>query len=430
MGHHGSGSILVNRRTEHRVAGFHAYALLVSHLFNPWYSAHMTAAVTTLPNQRALFDIPDDVAYLNCAYMSPLLNSVAAAGEKAVRQKQRPWEVTLTDFFSVPDRGRELFARIIGADREDIAIIPAVSYGMAVAALNIQLSAGQEILVLEDQFPSNVYPWMELAKSTGGRLVTLPRNPSPGTAGAQESWTARIIAAIGSQTAIVALPQCHWIDGSLIELPEVGKAARQAGAALVLDVTQSAGALPIDVREIQPDYLVAAAYKWLLGPYSLGFMYIAPQRRGGRPLEHNWTGRKGAEDFARLVDYQQEPAPGMRRFDMGERSQLHLMPMAVTAMEQILDWGIEAIATTLAQKTRLIADHAGQLGLVSVPENLRAGHYLGLQFPAGMPGDLREQLASHHVHVSIRGDSMRVTPHLYNTDTDIDRLFEALEAVL
>ena len=390
----------------------------------------MIDSFSILPNQRALFDIPDDVAYLNCAYMSPLLNAVAAAGEAAVRQKQHPWEITPPDFFTVPDLGRELFARIIGASREDIAIVPAVSYGMAVAAINIQVGAGQEILVLEDQFPSNIYPWMEKAKSSGGRLVILPRTSSPGDSGKQETWASRILEAIGAQTAIVALPQCHWIDGSLIDLATVGKAARKVGAALVLDLTQSAGAMPVDVQEIQPDYLVAASYKWLLGPYSLGFLYIAPQRQGGQPLEHGWAGRKGAEDFSRLVDYQEAPAPGVRRFDMGERSQFHLMPMAVTAMQQILDWGVAAIAATLARKTRDIAECVGQLGLVSVPENLRAGHYLGLRFPAGMPKDIHQQLARHHVHVSIRGDSMRVTPHLYNTDSDTNRLFEALETVL
>lgn len=390
----------------------------------------MSASITTLPNQRALFDIPQDVAYLNCAYMSPLLTAVAAAGEQAVRQKQHPWEISPSDFFNVPDLGRELFARIIGASREDIAIVPAVSYGVAVAALNIEVAAGQEILLLEDQFPSNVYPWMELAKSSGGRLITLPRTPNPAEAGCRKSWTERIIDAIGPQTAVVALPHCHWIDGSLIDLAEVGRAARNSAAALVLDVTQSAGAMPLNVQEIKPDFLVAAAYKWLLGPYSLGFLYIAPKRQGGQPLEHNWTGRKGAEDFSRLVDYQQEPAPGVRRFDMGERSQLHLMPMAVKALQQVLGWGVEAIAATLAEKTRVIAERAGQLGLISVSEELRAGHYLGLKFPAGMPVDIHEQLARRQVHVSIRGDSMRVTPHLYNTDADTDRLFDALEAVV
>jgi selenocysteine lyase/cysteine desulfurase len=402
----------------------------VSQTVNPWYSATMTEAVTTLPNQRELFDIPQDVAYLNCAYMSPLLKAVAIVGEQAVRQKQHPWEITPSDFFAIPDLGRELFARIIGASGEDIAIVPSVSYGMAVAALNIDITAGQEILLLEDQFPSNVYPWMELAKSSGGRVITIPRIPASADADFRNSWTSRIIEAIGPQTAVVALPHCHWIDGSLIDLAPVGEAARKSGAALVLDVTQSAGAMPLDVQEIKPDFLVAASYKWLLGPYSLGFLYIAPERQGGQALEHNWTGRKGAEDFSRLVDYQQDPAPGVRRFDMGERSQLHLMPMAVKALQQVLDWGVEAIAASLGEKTRIIAERAGDLGLVSVAEELRAPHYLGLKFPDGMPADIHEQLARRQVHVSIRGDSMRVTPHLYNSNADADRLFDALQAVL
>ncbi len=384
----------------------------------------------TLPNQRALFDIPEEVAYLNCAYMSPLLNKVAAAGEAAVRQKQRPWEITSGDFFELPDLARELFAGMIGSDREAIAIVPAVSYGMAVAALNIELEAGQEILLLEDQFPSNVYPWTEKAKESGGHVVTLPRAPVSGLEDSSDAWTTRIIDAINPRTKIVALPQCHWIDGSLIDLIAVGRAVRQVGAALVLDVTQSAGVMPIDVKKIQPDYLVSAAYKWLFGPYSLGYLYVAPHRREGRPLEHGWAVRKGAEDFSRLVDYQEEMAPGARRFDMGGRSQLQLMPMGVCAMQQILDWGIEEIAATLAQKTRAIAERAQHMGLTSVPEKLRAGHYLGLGFPDGLPKNIHQQLAEHNVHVSIRGEAMRVSPHLYNTDQDIDRLFEVLESVM
>jgi len=111
-----------------------------------------------LASQRNLFNIPADVAYLNCAYMSPLMHSVVEAGDIAVRCKQQPWRITTPDFFDLPNRGRELFAGIIAAQRDDIAVIPSVSYGVAVAALNCRVNSGQEILLLEDQFPSNVYP--------------------------------------------------------------------------------------------------------------------------------------------------------------------------------------------------------------------------------------------------------------------------------
>ena len=386
----------------------------------------MNSATRLLPNQRALFDIPEDVAYLNCAYQSPLMKPVVEAGEKAVRMKQHPWQTTSPDFFSLPDRGRELFARIIGADSDGIAVIPAISYGMAIAALNIEMSEAQEILVLEDQFPSNVYPWREKARESGGRMVTVPRPRSLAGELTPAEWTPSIIEAIGPQTAVVALPHCHWTDGTLIDLVAVGEAARSAGAALVLDVAQSLGALPIDVKAIQPDYLVSVTYKWLMGPYSLGFLYVAPHRRDGRPVEHSWAGRKGAENFARLVDYQDEWAPGVQRMDMGEKSQFHLMPMAIAAMEQLLDWGIENIAATLSAKTRNIADRAATLGLTSVPAEQRAGHFLGLRFPGGVPDQLLERLFEQKIFVSVRGDSMRVTPHLYNTEHDVDRLIAAL----
>jgi selenocysteine lyase/cysteine desulfurase len=380
--------------------------------------------IQLLPDQRSLFDIPNDVAYLNCAYMSPLMHSVVEAGEKAVGRKQHPWEISAPDFFELPDRGRELFARLIGAAPAEVAIVPAASYGISLAALNTAVRPGQEILLLHEQFPSNVYPWRQKAMDTGGRVVTVQR---PVFA---QSWTQSIVDAINPQTAVVALPHCHWTDGSMIDLVEVGEMARRVGAALVIDATQSVGALPIDVGAVRPDYLVAAAYKWLLGPYSLGFVYAAPHRHEDRPLEQAWAGRKGAEDFARLVDYQDEYGPGMKRMDMGGASQLHLMPMAIRAMEQILDWGVENIAGTLAHKTREIAERAASLGLSSVPEEFRAGHFLGLGFEGGVPARLLEQLAARKVYVSVRGDSMRITPHLYNDRHDVDRLLEALESEL
>ncbi len=381
-----------------------------------------------LPSQRHLFDIPDDVAYLNCAYQSPLMNSVVAAGEGAVRQKRYPWEITPPDFFTLPNRGRELFARIIGANADDIAIIPSVSYGMAIAALNIDVAAGQEILVLDEQFPSNVYPWREKAGESGARLVTVPRPASASGENSLEPWTDVVLAAIGPQTAIVALPHCHWTDGSLIDLVAVGKKVRREGAALVLDVTQSAGVLPIDVKQVQPDFLVAVTYKWLMGPYSLGFAYIAPQWRDGQGVEQTWGGRKGAEDFTRLVDYQDEWAPGVPRMDMGARSQMQLMPMALAAMEQILAWGVERIAATLAEKTRDIALRTTEIGLESVPEEQRAGHFISLKFPGGVPAPLLDRLFEQKIFVSARGDNMRVTPYLYNSAYDIDRLMAALTA--
>jgi len=373
--------------------------------------------------QRHLFDLPDDVAYLNCAYMSPLSKAVQQAGHDGVARKGQPWRIVSDDFFASVDAGRAAFAELVGATSDDIAVVPAASYGIAVAAGNLEVGPGQRIVVLADQFPSNLYHWRELAQARGAALLTVAR-PADG------AWTPALLAAIDDATAVVATANCHWTDGGLIDLAAVGHRARQVGAALVVDLTQSLGALPFSVAEVDPDFAVSACYKWLLGPYSLGFLYVAPRHQQGRPLEHNWMARRGSEDFARLVDYQDGFQPGARRFDVGESANFTLMPMAVAAMRQLLDWGPGEVQATLAAMTGRIAEAAQTLGLVAGDPAHRAGHFLGLRFPAGPPPGLLESLQRQQVYVSVRGDSMRVTPHVYNSEADVERLLRALRQIL
>ncbi|MGF1472363.1 MAG: aminotransferase class V-fold PLP-dependent enzyme [Rubrobacteraceae bacterium] len=372
-----------------------------------------------LSSKRHLFEVPEDVCYLNCAYMSPQLHSVRAAGEKALALKAQPWRITTPDFFEEPERSRELFARIAGGDADGVAILPSVSYGMAVAAANVPLQEGQNILVLEDQFPSNIYPWREAARRRGANLVTVPRP-------ADYDWTAAILERIDEETALVAVPNCHWTDGSLVDLIPIGERVREVGAALVVDATQSLGAHPLDVSKMKPDFLVSAAYKWLLGPYSLGFMYVGDSYRAGVPVEHNWLAREHSEDFARLVDYRDAYQPGARRYDVGERSNFVLLPMANTAMQQVLDWGVDNISETIGNLTGQIERQAAEHGIRTTPSGRRGRHMIGLQLGPAAPKDLAARLASEDVHVSVRGNSVRVSPHLYNTESDVPRLFEAL----
>jgi selenocysteine lyase/cysteine desulfurase len=377
----------------------------------------------SLPNQRHLFDIPDEIAYLNCAYMSPLLRTAREAGEAALARKSTPWRIRSSDFFAESEAARRLFADLISSEPDGIAITPSASYGISLAAANLPVGPGQRIVLLEDQFPSNVYPWMDLASRGGGSIDVVARPPD-------FDWTRVLLERIDERTAVVAVPHYHWTDGSLVDLERVSERARAVGAALVVDATQSLGAAPLNLERVRPDFLAAAAYKWLLGPYSVGFLYAAPERRGGRPLEFNWITREGSEDFSALVHYQDDFQPGARRFDMGERSNFALMPAALAALEQIRAWKIEEIAATLAELCSHIQRHALELGLVTPPAAYCAPHFVGLRSLSALPSGLPERLESAHIFVSVRGNSIRISPHLYNTREEVDRLFALLAEAL
>ena len=217
----------------------------------------------------------------------------------------------------------------------------------------------------------------------------------------------------------------------MFDLERLSSVCREKGIGLALDVTQSAGAYPIDVRAIQPDFMTAATYKWLMGPYSLGLLYVSKRwQEEGRPVEHNWIHRKNSENFARLVDYEDEYEPGAVRFDVGERSNFALVPAAEAGIRQILEWGVENVAETLSGLTETIAERARDLGLDSMRADKRASHYLGLKMDGVLPTDLLAKLAARRVYVSVRGASIRVTPNVFNDARDADRLLAALEEVL
>lgn len=369
--------------------------------------------------QRHLFDIPEDIAYLNCAYLSPLSHAVVAAGHAGMDRKTRPWEIVTRDFWEGANTARGLFGGLIGAEADDIAVVPAASYGMATAAANAPVAAGQRIIILAEQFPSNVAPWRVLAAERGAELVVIDRPPD-------DNWTSPLLAAIDDRAAVVAVPNCHWTDGTLVDLVAVGQACRDAGAMLAIDLTQSIGAMPFDVAEVRPDFLVAAGYKWMMAPYSIGFLYVDPKHREGRSLEHGWTVRSMDAEFKPMTGYELPFELAARRFDVGEVANFALMPAAIAALEQLQAWGPAEVQATLRAYTDGLSTRIQDLGWQVAPNERRVGHFLGLRRPSGLPEGIVERLAEENVYLTRRGTSLRVTPHLYNHQGDADRLVEAL----
>lgn len=376
--------------------------------------------------QKELFYLPAGMHYLNCGYMSPLARRVEEAGIAGMRRKRVPSEIEPADFFEEVELVRERFARIIGApDASRIALIPSASYGLATAARNLQLQPGQNVVLSSAQFPANVYVWRRTAAERGLEVRTI-EPPTEMTARCKV-WNERVIDAIDGDTGLVALGHVHWTDGSLFDLQSIGERTREVGAALVVDGTQSVGAMPFLVGEIEPDALVCAGYKWLLGPYSIGVAYYGPRFDGGYPLEDTWIAREGSRDFRQLVNYQDAYRPGAVRYDVGETSNFVLVPMLRAALELLLEWGVTAVAAYCGALTERLVRAAGELGFGAEEAGWRAAHMVGLRMPDGVdPGVVSAELAQRRVSVSVRGDVLRVSPNVYNDESDVAALCEVL----
>lgn len=382
--------------------------------------------------QYDLFNLPGDLHYINCAYMSPMPMVVETAGIEALRLGRNPVVIGPDDFFGTSNRVRRAFADVIDCDRPDrVSIIPSVSYGIATAARNIDLGPGDAVVLLHEQFPSNVYTWRRRAAETDAelRIVHPPSGSGNTSANRAEGWNDRILDAIRPDTAVVSIPIVHWADGTRFDLERIAERARDVGAALVVDGTQSVGALPFSFDSVRPDVLVCAGYKWLFGPYSTALACWGDRFLDGIPIEENWITRRNADDFAGLVDYEDAYEPGGIRFDVGERSNFILLPMLLEALGLVSSWGPERIQRYCLDLMAPALDRISELGYRVDPPSVRGAHLFGIRMPEDVTVDaVRAQFDRLGVSVSVRGDAIRVAPNVYNRPEDVEALLDALEA--
>jgi selenocysteine lyase/cysteine desulfurase len=370
-----------------------------------------------------LFDIPREVCYLNGAYMSVIPRSVRETGQRALLRRAAPWEVGAADFFEPAEAARRLIGDLIGASPEHIAFVPSAANAIATVAKNAAIGPDREIVLLADQFPSNVYSWRKLAAAGPRIRIVEP----PAGADRARRWNERLLSSIGSTTGLVAIESAHWTDGTLFDLVAVGRRCREVGAWFVVDATQTIGIEPIDVGAIFADALVVHPYKSLLADYGLGFAYFGERLAGGSPLEESWLMRRGSEDFSRLVDYQDDYAPGMRRYDTSLRVNLSLVSVLTAALELFRQWQVSRVRRYCGEVSRKLIESARSAGY-AVPEDAEhAAHMFGIRPPAGTDLEaLRRALQANRVYVSVRGDAMRVSTHVYNDDVDIGRFAEVV----
>lgn len=390
-------------------------------------TANETPISTVLQCQKEYFFIPDDITYLNGAYMSPSSKKVDAAGIQGLQAKRTPFNLTLDSFFSPVDEVRKEFSKLINnLEPNRIATIPSVSYGMATIANNVQISKGENIVLIGEQFPSNVYVWRELAAKNGAEILTVSAPDTKQNRG--KIWNERLLETINSNTKLVAMSHVHWADGTWFDLEAVRQRTREVGAFLILDGTQSVGALPFDLQVIQPDALVCAGYKWLMGPYSLGVAYYGEAFDGGKPIEESWFNRYKSEDFADLVNYEDKYQAGAWRYQIGEASNFALIPMFSEALKGLNDWKPENIQAYCKEITTRPIAALQEMGCWVEDVDFRGSHLFGVRLPEGVSMEvLKERFAEEKIYVSLRGDAVRVSPSIYNEEKDLWHLVEVLK---
>jgi len=376
-----------------------------------------------LASQRDLFEIPRDICFLNSASYSPLPRPVLEAGRAAVGRKGQPWRLDASFANAQYERPRTAAARLINADPADIALISSVSYGVATAAKLVSVARGTRVIVLQNDHSSPVLEWQARADAQGFTVETV-RSPGDG------DWTAAVLAAIERSGAppvgLASISSLHWSEGVLIDVEKIGAALRRQGAMFLIDGTQSVGVLTMDVRSLDPDFVIFPTYKWLLGPYGRAFIYVARRHQDGVPLEQTASGRRDvrAENAVYFTDPRY--VADARRFDMGERDHFVSLEMAAIGMEMVAGWGLPAIAQRLAMLTDRIADGVRGIGVGVLDKHLRAPHVLSLTFKDGALAGLVEGLAADGVYVAPRLGRMRVSPHVFNDEADADRFVAAL----
>ena len=383
-----------------------------------------TIASTQTDWRQEWFEI-EDGTYLNLASESPMPKVSIRAVQAALEAKKNPHHKPDATFFEVPNRTRESIAKLIGGKPEEVALTSGASAGAAAVAYALTWKPGDEVITAKGEFPLQLATWKPMEEREGLKLkIVSPR---------ERFITADdLIAAMTPRTRLVSVSMVRYDDGSLLDAARVADACHKQGALLLLDASQSCGAMPMDVKQLGADFIVSAGYKWLLGPFGTGFFWTKSEHlKIIRPGPFYWMAMMGSDNFSALNFADPKPAANAKRWDAPESASY--FNFNLVAMDASVDF-------VLRMRPELVSAHNRkliELMFARLPKDrfvpaspldpARRGPY-GC-FAARSPEKTAEfynRLRKENVIVSLREGNIRVSPHLYNTERDIDRLISVV----
>lgn len=367
------------------------------------------------------FDLGDGTVWLNTAHQGRLPQRAAGALVEAVHWKLHP-ELLATSrpFTQVPARLRKALAGVLDAREEDVVLANSASYGLHLLANGLALGAGDEVLVAANDFPSDVLPWL-LLRDQGVQVRMLEPADEVLTA-------AEVEAALTDRTRVVCLTLVHSFSGRVIDANGVGSACRRRGVWFVVNGSQAVGVLPIAVERMPIDALVSVGFKWLCGPYGTGVCWLRHELQEVlRPIKLYWLSALTAEDLAApWLDFDAITPRRTGRWDIfGTANFFNFVPFTA-AVELLLEMGIEEVRAYVdGLVLRLLAGvDQSRFVLVSSPDSRSP---LVVLEPLEEPAEkVFERLRSAGIHVAHRRGRIRISPHLYNSSDEIDRVLDLL----
>jgi selenocysteine lyase/cysteine desulfurase len=384
-----------------------------------------TTAISPQTDWRQEWFEIEDATYLNLASQSPMPKVSIRAVQAALEANKNPHHKADSTFFEVPNRIRASIAELIGAQPEEIALTSGASAGVAAVAYALTWKAGDEVITAKGEFPLQYATWKPMEEREGLKLkIVSPR---------ERFITAEdLIAAMTPRTRVVSVSMVRYDDGSLLDAARVAEACHKQGALLLLDASQSCGAIPMDVQQLEADFIVSAGYKWLLSPFGTGFFWVKSEHLARvRPGPFYWMAVPGSDNFAALNFEDAKPAANAKRWDLPEGASYYNLNLV--AMDASVDFVARIGADVVAAHNRKLVEFMferlpkDRFVIASPLDAARRGPY-GC-FAARSP----EKTAEHYQHlrkenvvVSLREGNIRVSPYLYNTERDIDRLISVV----
>ncbi len=365
----------------------------------------------------------DDATYLNFAAHAAIPRVALNAVRLSAEAKMRPHIVDDQAFFSVAASLRQTLATLIGASPDEVALTSGAGAGLAAIAYALKWSDGDEVICSRGEFPVQYATWKPMEAREGIKVrIAVPQG--------QFVQSDDLVAALTPSTRVVSVSHVRFDDGSMLDVSSLAAACKRNGTLLVLDVSQSCGAVPMNVRTLGADFIVCAGYKYLLSPWGTGFLWMRKENLDSlRPGPYNWLSQ-GVESFARLNYVDPETAPTLSRWDSAEAASIYNFNL--TVMEASAKFVLEAGPSLIRDHNQALIDYFFErlpegYRLASPRQASQRGVFGCIE--ARSRGDtefLYQMLREERFVVALREGKIRVAPHLLNSTQDIDRLLVAM----